>query len=72
MEKRKTYGPRGATAKLEKLIELDLRHSIINRKSHTKLQPDLTRALETIWDLFFDHAPLTSTIPIQPVTALTS
>ena len=40
---------------MEKLIELNLLDEKIDGKSIILSQRDLTRALETIWDVFFDH-----------------
>ena len=50
-----SFGPWGATAEMEKLTFLDLLDEKIDGKSKKKMRPDLTRALETIWDIFFDH-----------------
>ena len=43
---------------MEKLMELDILVEKIDGKSMILSQPDLTRALETIWDLFFGHFDL--------------
>ena len=43
----------GATAEMEKLAELDVLVEKIDGKLMILSQPDLTRALETIWDRFF-------------------
>ena len=40
---------------MENLMELDVLDEKIARKSIVLSPPDLTRALETIWDLFFHH-----------------
>ena len=40
---------------MEKLMELDLLDGKIDGKSIILSRVYLTRALETIWDLFFDH-----------------
>ena len=51
----------GATAEMEKLTLFDLLHEKIDGKWKKSLRPDLTRALETIWDQCFGHlGPSTS------------
>ena len=40
---------------MEKLMELDILVEKIDGRSMILSRPDLTRALETIWDLFFGH-----------------
>ena len=42
---------------MEELTELDVLGEKIDGKSMILSQPDLLRALETIWDPFFGHFP---------------
>ena len=49
---------RGALAEMEKLVEPNLLIEKIDGKSIILSRRDLTRALETIWELFFDHFDL--------------